>query len=230
MDYLAVTLARSGSKAIPNKNILKINDIAISHYPIKAANDSKYISTLIYSSDSEEYLELAQNFFKKNAFSNISLQLHLRSKKNSLDDASSWDAIKEVVDILDKKKFQKTSVTLLAATCPSLVGKDIDKFFQNINPDQSAMSVREVDYPLENTFSNNAGFYEKHSITNFLNARQERKTYYRPDGHIYYRPIAELEHSFPDGTTQLVDLEKFFYINIDSINDLYIARHIIGNI
>ena len=65
MDYLAVTLARSGSKAIPNKNILKINDIAISHYPIKAANDSKYISTLIYSSDSEEYLELAQKFFRK---------------------------------------------------------------------------------------------------------------------------------------------------------------------
>ena len=63
MNYTAVTLARSGSKAIPNKNILTINDISISHYPIKAANESKFISTLVYSSDSPEYLKLAQNFF-----------------------------------------------------------------------------------------------------------------------------------------------------------------------
>ena len=229
MDYLAVTLARSGSKAVQDKNILTINDIAISHYPIIAANDSKYISTLIYSSDSEEYLKLAQTFFEKNAFRNLSLQLHLRSKKNSLDNASSWDAIKEVVNTLDKK-FKQTSITLLAATCPSLVGRDIDKFFENINSGQSAMSAREVDYPLENTFSNNNGFYEKHCISNSLDARQKRKKYYRPDGHIYYRPIAELEHFFPNGTTQLVDLEKLFYINIDSINDRNRARHVMWNV
>lgn len=229
MNYTAVTLARSGSKAVPNKNILTINDISISHYPIKAANESKFISTLVYSSDSPEYLELAQNFFEKNSFDNLNLKLHLRSKKNSDDNASSWDAIKEVVETLEFKTHQN-SITLLAATCPSLTGKDINKFFQQINPYQSAMSVREVDYPIENTFSENDRFFKKHCLTNFLDARQKKKKYFRPDGHIYFRPKGDLGKVFPDSETQLVDLQKYFYANIDTIIDLNFAKYAMENI
>lgn len=228
MSQTAVTLARSGSKGLPNKNILKINDVALSHYAILAAEESSQISTLVYSSDSNYYLDLANNFYDRMGFKTFSLRLHLRSSKNSTDKASSWDAVKEVMESLPDKQ-RRGHVTLLSATCPSLKGRDIDLFFNELDLGivQSAISVREVDYPIENTFFNKGNFFTRHQMTSFLSARQESQKVFRPDGHIYLRLITDLSEKFPDDQTQLVNLNKEFYFNIDSENDFKIAKSIL---
>ena len=62
MTIGAITLARSGSKALPNKNIMKIGNVAVSHFTMLAAQNSSVVNYLIYSSDSEHYLSLLKTF------------------------------------------------------------------------------------------------------------------------------------------------------------------------
>ncbi len=223
MNSIAVTLARSGSKGVRDKNILKINNTAISHFPILAAAKCSRISHLIYSSDSRYYLDLAQKFYDQKNFKNLKLELHLRSPKNSNDKASSWDAVREIV--LDQKLEKLTkNVTLLAATCPSITCADVDFFLENIDLTKSAMSVRKIDYPIENTFINLGGYFKKHALTSFIGTRQEMNKFFRPDGHIYFRPLGQLSAQFPNNETQLVNLNKEFYSNIDTKWDYNFAK------
>ena len=57
----AIIPARFGSKIVKNKNILKINGKYSFYYSIKASQKSKYIEKLVFSSDSNFYLNLAKN-------------------------------------------------------------------------------------------------------------------------------------------------------------------------
>ena len=72
---IALILARSGSKGIPNKNILKLGNIRISHYSIKAALESSKIDMTVYSSDSNQYIELAKQFVTENFQSKNTLKI-----------------------------------------------------------------------------------------------------------------------------------------------------------
>lgn len=223
MSQIAITLARSGSKGLPNKNIMEINGISISHYPIIASNFSEGVSRIVYSSDSEEYLRRAERFFASNDLHEVVLDLHLRSADSSNDQASSWAAVEEVIsDLALSNQYQ--GVLLLAATCPSMNGIDIDYFLQNIELSCSAMTVREVDYPIENTFCSEYERFKAHKLTKFLSARQERDIYYRPDGHFYYRSFNNLLGEFPNERTKLINLNKDLYVNVDCLNDFKFAK------
>ena len=57
---IAIIPARSGSKGLKNKNIKKLGDTHLIGYPIRAALKSKMIDTVVFSSDSKEYLEIAK--------------------------------------------------------------------------------------------------------------------------------------------------------------------------
>ena len=54
MNIVAIIPARAGSKAIPNKNIRSINGHPMIYYAINNAIQSKYITDIIVSTDSEE--------------------------------------------------------------------------------------------------------------------------------------------------------------------------------
>ena len=56
---LAIIPARGGSKGLPNKNILPLLGHPLIAYSIKAALDSKKISRVLVSTDSEEIAEVA---------------------------------------------------------------------------------------------------------------------------------------------------------------------------
>ena len=56
----AIILARSGSKGILNKNIQEIHGTKLLEFSIKAAIQSKSITNVYVSSDSEEYLKIAR--------------------------------------------------------------------------------------------------------------------------------------------------------------------------
>ncbi|HEG8135260.1 TPA: acylneuraminate cytidylyltransferase family protein, partial [Campylobacter jejuni] len=58
---IAVIPARSGSKGIKNKNLVLLNNQPLIYYTIKAALNSKCISKVLVSSDSEEILSYAKS-------------------------------------------------------------------------------------------------------------------------------------------------------------------------
>ena len=60
MKNIAVIPARSGSKRLKNKNIKKLLDLELFLWTIRAANASKDIDRIIFSTDSKKYVEISK--------------------------------------------------------------------------------------------------------------------------------------------------------------------------
>ena len=60
--FVTIIPARSGSKSIPDKNILRLVKYHLIAYSIAAAKLSKYSSRVIVSTDSEKYASIAKDF------------------------------------------------------------------------------------------------------------------------------------------------------------------------
>ena len=60
--FVTIIPARSGSKSIPDKNILRLGKYPLIAYSIAAAKLSKYSSRVIVSTDSEKYASIAKDF------------------------------------------------------------------------------------------------------------------------------------------------------------------------
>lgn len=68
MEILAIIPARSGSKGLPNKNIMLLNSKPMMAYSIEHALKSKLITRIIVSTDSEQYMEIAQRYGAETPF------------------------------------------------------------------------------------------------------------------------------------------------------------------
>ena len=62
MKVLCIIPARKGSKAIKNKNILKIKGKYLFAYSIEFAKKLKFLDKIIFSSDSKSYIKKAKKF------------------------------------------------------------------------------------------------------------------------------------------------------------------------
>jgi len=82
---IAITLARGGSKAIKNKNIIKLNNLPLISYTIREAKKSKYIDEYIVSTDSKKIKKVAEKYGAYVPF--------LRPKNIATDKATSVDAL-----------------------------------------------------------------------------------------------------------------------------------------
>ena len=111
LKSIAIITARSGSKGLPDKNIRPLNGVPLIAYTIKAALDSGMFDTVMVSTDSEKYAEIARKYGAEVPF--------LRSAATSGDKSSSWDAVKEVLAQY-KSQLGKTYdlVALLQVTSP----------------------------------------------------------------------------------------------------------------
>ena len=65
-QFWAFIPARSGSKKIKNKNIIKLKGKPLIAYSINAAKKNKFISEVYFSSDSIRYINIAKKFGCKN--------------------------------------------------------------------------------------------------------------------------------------------------------------------
>ena len=222
----ALILARSGSKGVPDKNIKCINGIAISHYPIRACLNAGEVNQIIYASDSDTYLELAENFVKKESTAAADRMLFFkRSFINSIDDVSSWKSASEVIRGLNLDLNDLT--LLIGGSSPTITNIDISNFCKTFKvSNESGMSVKLSSYPIENTFLLNGNMYKRHSMSNPVSQRQKAKRIYQPDGHIYIRRNRDIldDLEFPNGQTQCIDLKKDIYLNIDTEADLAFSR------
>ena len=62
MKKIAIITARSGSKGLPNKNILLLNGKPLICYTIDAALAAGVFEKIIVSTDSEEYIDLLSHY------------------------------------------------------------------------------------------------------------------------------------------------------------------------
>ena len=119
MKTLCIIPARSGSKSIKNKNLIRINGMPLIYHSIKTALSVSFLTKVIFSSDSKKYLNYAKKFGLKN--------LHLRSKKLSTDSALTEDLIFEILKQEKKLGNNYDAILLLQPTSPFRRKRDIEK-------------------------------------------------------------------------------------------------------
>ena len=119
---ICIIPARSGSKRIKNKNIVKINGLPIIAKTIKIARQSKLFTRIIVSTDSLKIAKIAKKYGAEVPF--------LRSKKLS-DDYTP--IIKVMIDTIDKiKSFKEKFHFCIYPTSILINQKDLKSAFLKI--------------------------------------------------------------------------------------------------
>lgn len=186
MKNIAIIPARSGSKGLKDKNIKPLADKPLLVYSIEAAVLSGCFSTVMVSTNSEEYAKIARTYGAEVPF--------LRSEKTSSDSASSWDAVLEVLNRYEEMTESFDTFCLLQPTSPLRTSNDIKAAYRLMEEKDafSVQSVVELDHPL--SWCGVLG--ENDSLDGFNTReddqqRQIQKKYYRPNGAIYIAAISE---------------------------------------
>ena len=116
---LGVITARSGSKGLKNKNILKLNSRPLLYWPIKTFMNSKFIDEFILSTDSTKISKQANRYKCKTPF--------LRPARLSKDNSSSVDVVIHAINFFKEQKITFDYVALLEPTSPLTDSGDLDK-------------------------------------------------------------------------------------------------------
>lgn len=181
-SFLAIIPARAGSKRLPNKNILNLNNKPLIAYSIEAGINSKYIDEVMVSSDSEEIIDISKNYGAEVPF--------IRPEILATDTATSLDVVKHTILFYrNRLKLSFDYLVLLQPTSPLREASDIDSAIEFLMDKKAdcVVSVCEAEHsPLwMNTLSDNL------SMDDFIpkeleNKRsQDLKKFYRINGAIY---------------------------------------------
>jgi CMP-N,N'-diacetyllegionaminic acid synthase len=193
-SVLAIIPARSGSKRLPNKNILDLVDKPLIAWSIEAGIKSKYIDKVVVSSDSDEILNLSKKF----GASTIK-----RPKELANDTATSFDAVRHAIDNI-KDVFDY--VVLLQPTSPLRNVNHIDEAFELLNRKKAdaVISVTDVDHsPLNSNTLPKDGSMINFIKKNILEKRsQDIERYYHLNGALY---ICKIERLLEESTFFIKD-------------------------
>jgi CMP-N-acetylneuraminic acid synthetase len=217
-NFLAIIPARAGSKRLKNKNILDLNGKPLIEWSIESAKRSKYITTCVVSSDSEEILNISKK---------LNIDTIKRPSELAKDESSSVDMAKHV--LLSYREFD--FLVLLQPTSPLRNEQHIDEAIELLiktNAD-AIISVCEVEHsPLWSNTLSDDGDMSNFLDTNVINKRsQDLKQYYRLNGAIY---ICKIERFLEESSFFIKDnifaykMDRKDSIDIDDELDYKIAQ------
>ena len=136
-SVVALIPARSGSKELKNKNILKVDGFPLLAFSIKAALLSKRIDRVIVSTDSLAYKKIAIKFGAEAPF--------LRPKNISGDDSTDYEFIKHALDWFSAEKIAIPGyIVHLRPTTPFRDPKLIDKAIKDFSDNKKATALRSI--------------------------------------------------------------------------------------
>lgn len=218
---IAIIPARSGSKGLPNKNILPLEGKPLLFYSISAAADTNVIDEIFVSTDSYEYAEIAKKYGADVPF--------LRSEKFALDNSSTWDCVLEAIEKYSEIGKTFDIVLLLQPTSPLRSAEDIVAaldLMHEKNAD-SIVSVCETDHsPLWcNTLP------QDNSLKHFISEeavntpRQKIPAYYRINGAVYLVKTEYIKNIY-DCRSYAYVMPKERSVDIDSKYDFLFAEAI----
>lgn len=224
MNNIAIIPARSGSKGLKDKNIKELIGKPLMAYTIEAALKSNRFETVMVSTDSEEYAEIARKYGAEVPF--------LRSQETSGDTSSTWDTVDEVLNNYLVKGKQFDTFAVLQPTSPLRTSFHIQQAYEKFYEKnaKAVISVCETEYsPLIcNTLN------VSQELTNFINKknmirRQEMQKYYRVNGAIYISNIDfynEDHYLFREGSYAYI-MNQNDSIDIDTMIDFIVAKCIL---
>lgn len=220
---LAIIPARSGSKGIPNKNILPLNGHPLLAYSIAAGLQTPQISRVICSTDSKEIAKVAEKYGAEVPF--------LRPPHLAQDNSRDIGAFLHALQWLrDNESYTPDFVVNLRPTSPIRFIDDIENAIKLIEASSSIDSVRTVCQPstppykmwIKNTSNLMTPLLELDDDPEPYNsARQDLPEVWAQNGAIeVIRSEIILRHESMSGSVIAgLEMEENKYSDIDTLDD-----------
>ena len=222
----AIIPARSGSKGVPNKNIIQLGGHPLIAYSIVVAKKCQSIDRVIVSTDSEEYAEIARQYGAETPF--------IRPKLISGDTATDIEFFKHCVDWLNKTEgFCPEYLVHLRPTTPLRESKIIDTAVSEFIESEytalrSAHKMSDTSYKTFEVENNkfkmicNKGF----DIESTTLPRQAFPVTYNPNGYVDIVRSSQIEKEILHGNCVRSFITETSY-EIDELDDLHYLQYIV---
>mgnify|MGYP001482063529 CR=1 FL=1 len=188
---LAVIPARKGSKGLPKKNLIYVNDFPLIHWTISASLGSSLIQETVVSSNDEEIISYSKKF---------NIGTRVRPESISQDNSSSQDLLLDIIkNYHSGKDFEY--LILLQPTSPLRNSEHIDEAIEllRVKEANALISVTNPKEPPQKTMIlNTKGF-----LTGLVDDEKP------------FLPRQKLDRAFkPNGAIYIVKINLFNQINI----------------
>jgi len=220
MANIAIIAARGGSKGIPKKNLIKLNGLPLIAWSILQAKKSKLINSVWVSSDSNDILDVA------NEYGAFEIK---RPKRISGDTASSESAWEHAVKCIISKKIKINKVVALQPTSPIRESSDINAaiiYFQK-NKLDSLLSVTEIEdfFIWEN--KKNRPFPVNYDYKNRCRRQSIEKKFLENGSFYIFKPETLMNYKNRlGGKIGLFPIEKYKSFQIDNLDDISLCEAI----
>lgn len=215
MKKIAIITARSGSKGLPNKNVLLADGKPLIAYSIEAALEYGGFEKIIVSTDSQEYIDLLSHY---------PIEFIKRAEHLSTDTASSFVVIEDVIN--QYSSLQYDYFMLLQPTSPlrnaTHIQEACEKFEKSFEQFDFCVSVADAHKPTSLTRQIDGDESLKHFQLDYSNyARQHYHPEYSPNGAIFAaKPGAYLQQKHFYGEKCIAYfMDRHSSIDIDDILD-----------
>lgn len=214
MNIVAVIPARAGSKAIPNKNIRSVNGHPMIYYAINNAIQSKHITDVIVSTDSEEVRIIANQ---------MGVKCHWRRPELCEDSVALDAVIYDAVVNADKGfdyvvTMQPTSPTLKVETLDAAIEYAIEN---NLDTLISAINAPHLSWREEN--GKKVPNYEKRLNRQYLPAN-----YSETGAFVISKRAVVTESSRIGANLDVYEVSENEAIDVDTFIDLYAVGKILN--
>tara|TARA_B100001540_G_scaffold316061_1_gene344917 strand:+ start:1085 stop:1774 length:690 start_codon:yes stop_codon:yes gene_type:complete len=213
---VALIPARAGSKGIKNKNIIKVNNIPLIEYTIKAAEKAKSVDEIFISTNCNRISKLYSN----------RVNIIKRPEKFSTDSSSSASVVNHFFRYTEDKFKKNLRIIFLQPTSPLRSSKHIDDCLNEMlkNGFRSAVSVTKNNFSPYKSFNlsskNSLKSLFKETHTN--KRRQDLQKTFRSNGAIYIfdKKNFKKNSGFPSNGGFGYIMKEDESIDIDSILDI----------
>ena len=215
--------ARSGSKRIKNKNILKINNKPIINWTIQTARNSNIFDRICVSTDSLKISNIVKKVGAKVPF--------LRPKKYATDKSTDEDVIKHFLKYAKKEKIQLHSICYFYPTSILITEKILIKSFKKFKKSKAnyLLSICSYSAPLDIALK-----LKGESLVEFLNSKdskkrtQDMKKYYHDAGQFYWFKVKDYK-IIKNKQFNYFYLDKKMSVDVDSKEDLEMLKILYKN-
>lgn len=207
-ETLAIIPARGGSKGIPKKNIRILDGYPLIHYQIKAAQESKYITSIVVSTDDAEIAKVAKQYEK--------VEVIMRPNEISEDLSKSEDALIHVVEEIEKQNREIELVVFLQATSPLTKTVYIDSCIEKIKEGYDSVCCAIEDF----------GFFLNDKETIERPMRQQKIPKIRECGNCWVikKDLLLKSNNRLAGKVGYVLIDKWDALEIDELEDIPVIK------
>tara|TARA_B100000902_G_C27193051_1_gene854941 strand:- start:86 stop:796 length:711 start_codon:yes stop_codon:yes gene_type:complete len=216
--------ARAGSKGIPGKNLVLLNNRPLIEYTFEIIKKLSENAYPFVSTDCSEVLSLASTFGFDTEYK--------RPSSLAQDDSSIMDVVLHGIDWLKNSyKLQPTNIVLLQPTSPLRTVDQVSAALEIFDDKklESLVSVHEMrEHPYECSLGKDDNWtFVKEPNVKVVRRQDYAEKFYYIDGSIYMASVDFLlkNKSFlKAGETYLFETESRFNIDIDEPEDLVVAE------